>query len=85
MSNQIIQKPFAKAMVLATVIIMDILSGMEFDLFVIYQGFTSKDQSPIFEPGQTPAAQEVSEGFVRAFLANHGEEGRAFFEKVVFE
>ncbi len=27
-------KPFAKAMVLATIILMDILSGMEFDLFV---------------------------------------------------
>lgn len=55
------------------------------DLFVIYQGLTSKEQSPVFELGQTPAAQEISKGFVSAFLANHGEEGQAFFEKVVFE
>jgi hypothetical protein len=55
------------------------------DLFVIYQAFTSRERSPVFEIGQTPAAQEVSEGFMSEFLAHHKEEGQAFFKKVVFE
>lgn len=55
------------------------------DLFVVYQGFTSKERSPVFEVSQTPAAQDASGGFIGEFLARHKEEGQAFLTKVSFE